>query len=162
MADHAHKGHTVVRVYTENNTSASKRRVRPKFRDMLADAVKGEFDLILADHLDRLTRSIRDLLPLLDLATEHGVGTTTVSGELDLTTDMGRMLAGILGHGLQRCPGRARVPRRSERMGRHAAEVQGVIAQQHRPQRFTRAMARQVRQRGLTVARRAGYFATQS
>jgi hypothetical protein len=46
--------------------------------------------------LDRLTRSLRDLLPLLDLATEHGVGVTTVSGDLDLTTDMGRTLAGIL------------------------------------------------------------------
>jgi DNA invertase Pin-like site-specific DNA recombinase len=94
VADRPHM--TVVATYMDNDVSATKRRVRPGFAQMLADAKAGEFDLIVAYHLDRLTRTIRDLLPLLELAKEHGVGTTTVSGELDLTTDMGRMLAGIL------------------------------------------------------------------
>lgn len=89
-------GMAVVTTYTDNDMSATKRRVRPGFAQMLADAKRGEFDLIVAYHLDRLTRTIRDLLPLLELAKDHGVGTTTVEGDLDLTSDMGRMVAGIL------------------------------------------------------------------
>src|SRR4051812_35884784 len=78
---------SVVATYTDNDISASTRRMRPAFAQMLADARAGEFDLVVSVHLDRLTRTIRDLLPLLDLAKNEGVGTTTVSGELDLTTD---------------------------------------------------------------------------
>jgi DNA invertase Pin-like site-specific DNA recombinase len=89
--------YTVIRVFEDNDTSATKvRRGRKGFTEMLTDAKAGQFDLIVAYHLDRLTRTIRDLLPLLDLATVDKVGTTTVSGELDLTTDMGRLVAGIL------------------------------------------------------------------
>jgi site-specific DNA recombinase len=85
------------RIYEDNDTSATKStRGRKAFTEMLTDARAGQFDMIVAYHLDRLTRTIRDLLPLLELATVHGVGTTTVSGELDLTTDMGRLVAGIL------------------------------------------------------------------
>lgn len=87
---------TVVATYTDNDMSATKRRVRPGFAQMLADAKRGDFDMVVAYHLDRLTRTIRDLLPLLELAKDHGVGTTTVEGDLDLTSDMGRMVAGIL------------------------------------------------------------------
>lgn len=99
IAEHSTAETTYVldRVYDDNDTSASKRRVQRKgWTAMLAAAQSGEFDMILSYHLDRLTRSIRDLLPLLDLASVHGVGTTTVSGELDLTSDMGRLVAGIL------------------------------------------------------------------
>jgi DNA invertase Pin-like site-specific DNA recombinase len=87
----------VVAIFEDNDTSASKRGVvRKEWQRMLSEAQAGEFDLIVAYHLDRLTRTIRDLLPLLDLATHHGVGTTTVSGEIDLSSDMGRLVAGIL------------------------------------------------------------------
>lgn len=89
--------YTVVKVYEDNDTSATKGvRKRKAFTQMLADAKAGQFDLIAAYHLDRLTRTIRDLLPLLELATKHSVGTTTVSGDIDLNTDMGRLVAGIL------------------------------------------------------------------
>jgi site-specific DNA recombinase len=85
------------RVYEDNDTSASNRRVQRKgWTAMLDAALAGEFDMILSYHLDRLTRSIRDLLPLLDLATQHNIGTTTVSGDLDLATDGGRGYAGML------------------------------------------------------------------
>ena len=63
---------------------------------MLADGKAGEFDVIVALHLDRLTRSVKDYLPLVELAERYHVGTTTVNGELDLVSDQGQMLAGVL------------------------------------------------------------------
>jgi site-specific DNA recombinase len=87
----------VVKIYEDNDTSATKsRRARKDFTAMLAGAKAGEFDLIVSYHLDRLTRTIRDLLPLLELATKLNIGTTTVSGDIDLASDMGRLVAGIL------------------------------------------------------------------
>jgi site-specific DNA recombinase len=90
------EGWTITEVFSENSTSASGRRVRKEFDRMIEAAKRGEFDVIVALHLDRLTRTLKDYLPLLELAEKHGVGVTTVSGELDLTTDMGQTLAGVL------------------------------------------------------------------
>ncbi|MEO9138318.1 MAG: recombinase family protein, partial [Jatrophihabitans sp.] len=45
----------VVEVYEDNDVSATRKRVRPAFAKMLADAEAGHFDLILSYHLDRLT-----------------------------------------------------------------------------------------------------------
>jgi site-specific DNA recombinase len=90
------KGWTVVVVYRENDTSAAGRRPRPKFDQMLADAKAGKFDVIVATFLDRLTRSVRDLLPLIDLYRAHGVATATVRDSIDLTTDVGELVATIL------------------------------------------------------------------
>jgi site-specific DNA recombinase len=84
----------IVVVHQENDTSAM--RKRPVFDGMLADARSGAFDLIVAYHLDRLTRSLKDWLPLVELARDYGVGTTTTAGDLDLTTDAGRLVGGIL------------------------------------------------------------------
>lgn len=90
------RGWDVVAVYRDNAKSASGRKPRPEWLRMLADAKAGEFDVIVAMHMDRLTRTLGDYLPLAELAEHHGVGTTTVSGDLDLTTDMGQTIAGLL------------------------------------------------------------------
>jgi len=92
----AAKGWVVVRVYRENDTSASGRKPRPKFAQMLVDARNGEFDVIVATFLDRLTRSVRDLLPLIELYRQHKVATATVRDSLDLTSDVGELVATIL------------------------------------------------------------------
>ena len=52
--------------------------------------------MVLAWHLDRLTRNMLDLETLILLAEDHGVGVATVTGDIDLTSDVGRMVARIL------------------------------------------------------------------
>jgi site-specific DNA recombinase len=91
----------VVAVYVDNDRSASSRKPREQFTRMLEDAVPtaagaGQFDVIVAWHLDRLTRTLRDFLPLQALAHDHKVKVCTVAGDLDMTTDAGEMVAGIL------------------------------------------------------------------
>jgi site-specific DNA recombinase len=91
----AARGWTVIQVYVENDTSASAKR--PQYAAMLAAAAAGDFDVIIAWAVDRLTRSPREVEDLIDLAEDHGVMVATVAGDLDLTTDQGRLVGRILG-----------------------------------------------------------------
>lgn len=115
------RGWPVVRVYEDNATSASKDRgAKSGWATMLADIRSGRVTHVVAVDLDRLVRSTRDLLVLIDA----GAVVTTVDGELDLSSADGEfratMLAGIA---------RFEVRRKSERQVRANAHR----AQQGKP-----------------------------
>lgn len=76
--------------------SAYDGRERPAWHRVLAAVERAEVEVVLAWHLDRMTRSMLDLECLITLAEASGVGIATVSGDIDLTTDAGRMVARIL------------------------------------------------------------------
>ena len=83
--------------YVDNARSAT-RGIRPAYQRMLKDIEAGEIDMIVAWHPDRLYRKLADLLPLIELCDEHGVAIAThQAGDIDLTTDAGRLQAKILG-----------------------------------------------------------------
>lgn len=100
----------VVRVVTDNSVSASTGRVRPGWAQVLEAIKKGEVDVVVAWHLDRITRTMRDLEDLIELTQPRGVGVATATGDIDLTTDVGRMVARILA-----AVARAEVERKGER-----------------------------------------------
>lgn len=89
----AAKGITVVEVYEDNDTSASKRRgATTAWGRMLADIEAGRVDAVVAVDMDRLLRSMADLLELTKLEAK----VLTVSGEIDLTTPDGGFRAQML------------------------------------------------------------------
>jgi DNA invertase Pin-like site-specific DNA recombinase len=86
----------VVGEYVDNDTSASKSRADgTAWARLLEDARARKFEIVIAVDLDRLLRTINDLVTL----TETGAKVLTVDGEIDLTTADGEfratMLAGI-------------------------------------------------------------------
>jgi DNA invertase Pin-like site-specific DNA recombinase len=86
----------VVGEYEDNDTSASKSRASGTAWSRLLDDARGrKFEVVIAVDLDRLLRTISDLVIL----TETGAKVLTVDGEIDLTTADGEfratMLAGI-------------------------------------------------------------------
>lgn len=92
----AARGWTVVEEYADNDTSASNTRgPDTAWGRMLADAQAGRFDVVVSADLDRLLRSTRDLVALIDT----GAKVVTIDGEIDLSTADGEfratMLAGI-------------------------------------------------------------------
>ncbi|WP_306420052.1 recombinase family protein [Streptomyces sp. PKU-MA01144] len=93
----ARMGWEVVAVYPDNDVSAYSGAPRPKWQELLADIQRGEIDAIAVWHVDRLTRSPRELEDVIDLADRQGVELATVSGEIDLATPTGRMVARMLG-----------------------------------------------------------------
>lgn len=70
---------------------------RPGIQQVLAGLRSGKYAGVIVWRLDRLTRSIRDLLTLLDLANDHGVGLVSVTESLDTTSPMGRFVVHLLG-----------------------------------------------------------------
>lgn len=83
---------TVVRVFTDNDVSATRSRVRPGYRDMLAWIKAGAGRGVIGYEADRITRRDRESLDLLDLAVSHGlrIATVGIGGEYKLTTASGR------------------------------------------------------------------------
>ncbi|PRX95616.1 recombinase family protein [Allonocardiopsis opalescens] len=92
----ADRGWTVVRTLTDNDVSASGRRPRPAYQELLQMIRRREVDAVVAQALDRLLRRNIELEELIPLAERAGVRIVTVFGDLDLSTDVGRMVGRIL------------------------------------------------------------------
>ena len=99
--------------YEDNDYSATNGKPRPAYQRMLADIRAGTVNGIVAWHVDRLYRQPRDLEDLIDLANAHNLALATVSGDIDLSTDMGRLVARLVG-----ATNKAEVERKSARQKR--------------------------------------------
>lgn len=94
----AREGWEVAGVFADNDVSASTKSTspRPKYAAMLAAARAGQIQGILAYSNSRLTRRPRELEDLIDLHDQFGTRfATVVSGDDDLSTADGRMVARI-------------------------------------------------------------------
>lgn len=120
----AERGWEVVRTFVDNDVSASSRKPRPQYTAMLQLVEQGGADVLVAWHVDRLTRKLTDLEHLIELAQGTGLRIATVTGDLDLSTDAGRLVGRIL----------ASVARGEvERKGARQKRAQQQAAQQGRP-----------------------------
>lgn len=82
--------------FVDNDRSATN-GTRPAYLNMLADIRDGKIGAIVCWHVDRLYRQPRDLEDLIELAEAHGIALATCVGDVDLSTDMGRLVARLLG-----------------------------------------------------------------
>lgn len=90
------KGWDVVDVVHDVSKSAYTGKTRPGWQRVLEKVEGGAIDVIVAYHVDRITRSMVDLEHLIELAEKHGITIATATGDIDLTNDAGRMIARIL------------------------------------------------------------------
>lgn len=121
--------------FVDNDTSASSGKKRPAYERMLAAIEVGEVGAVVAWDLDRLHRRPVELEAFIDLADRHRLALATVSGDVDLSTAQGRLIARLKGS-----------------VARHEVE--------HKSARQTRA-ARQMAEAGKPKWRRAfGYLDT--
>jgi DNA invertase Pin-like site-specific DNA recombinase len=92
------RGWQVVQVYADNGVSGAKRRdQRPGLDAILKDASRGRFDVVLAWALDRLGRSLMDLLDTLSELEAVGVALVLHQQAIDTTTPAGRMFFQVTG-----------------------------------------------------------------
>lgn len=92
------RGLHVVEVFVDNDAGAStlSKKPRPAFDAMVNAAKEGRIDVILAYSNSRLTRRLAELEGLIQLHEGHGTEiATVVSGQDDLSTADGRMVARI-------------------------------------------------------------------
>lgn len=126
------RGWSVVEVVTDNDRSASRysRKSRPGWADVLGRIERGEVGVVLAQHLDRITRQPKEVEHLIDLVEETGVILATAEGQLDLTTGDGRAMARVAvtfaAHGSDATSRRMRAQREDRaRQGRPVRTVDG-------------------------------------
>jgi DNA invertase Pin-like site-specific DNA recombinase len=91
------KGWQVARVYPDNDVSAYSGKPRKEWTRLLADINDGLIDAVCCWHVDRLTRTPRELEDVIDLHDKAGIQLATVTGEIDLNTPTGRLVARTLG-----------------------------------------------------------------
>ena len=101
--------------YADNDISGFKGKVRPQWERLKADVSSGRLDVVVAWSIDRLGRSVRELLEFFDLCAGHGVIIHTCKeGHLDPASPVGRLIATILAAVAQ-----MESERKAERVKRH-------------------------------------------
>ena len=86
----------VYKIYTDSAYSGSNME-RPGLQDMIKDCENGKLDMVLVYKLDRLSRSQKDTLFLIeDVFEKHGVGFTSMTENFDTSTPHGKFIIGIL------------------------------------------------------------------
>jgi site-specific DNA recombinase len=90
------RGWEVTEVISDNDMSASTGKRRPGYERLLNLMLAGKVDAVVVWAVDRLTRRLVDLEQIITICETTRVRLATVTGDLDLSTDTGRMLARIL------------------------------------------------------------------
>ena len=91
-------GHTVVEVYEDQGISGAKGRdQRPQFDALLKAAVRREFNMLAVWSSDRLGRSLKHLVEVLEIIRDTGTGLYIHTQSVDTTTPAGRAMFGMLG-----------------------------------------------------------------
>jgi DNA invertase Pin-like site-specific DNA recombinase len=93
----ARMGHEVVEVYCDHAISGGNGRdKRPAFDKLHKDAARRKFDLVMAWSVDRLGRSLQDLVAFLEHLRATRVELFLHQQGLDTTTPAGRAMFGML------------------------------------------------------------------
>ncbi|MFC1574404.1 recombinase family protein [Candidatus Latescibacterota bacterium] len=137
---------------------------RPAFVRMLSDAHKRSFDVLIVWKLDRLSRSLKDLITTLETLGSLGIDFISYDNSLDTSTPTGKLVFHVVGSVAEFerdiirdrvRAGLANARRKGIRLGRPSilAKVIGKIHILKEKGLSNRAIARQVRVGEATVRR---------
>src|SRR5947209_3168001 len=91
------KGWAIVERYVDADISAYRGKARPQYRRMVEDIESGHIGAVVVYHADRLHRHPRELEDFIELCDRTGTKLATVSGDVDLGTHEGQLIARIQG-----------------------------------------------------------------
>jgi DNA invertase Pin-like site-specific DNA recombinase len=92
------RGWTVAEIYEDAGISGAKGRdQRPGFDQLLKDASRRKFDVVMAWAIDRMGRSLRDLLDTIEHLQATGVDLYLDQQNIDTTTPAGKLLFQVTG-----------------------------------------------------------------
>ena len=92
------QGYTIIKIYSDNGFSGTKSTAdRPALNDLMADARKKSFDMVLVWSLDRLGRSLKHCLELLQELQELKVDLFFQQQGMDTSTSSGKLMFSMIG-----------------------------------------------------------------
>ncbi len=89
------KGYLLVEEFVDLGISGTKEK-RPALDNMLLKVKNKEFDAVIVSGLDRISRSTKHFLNLLDFLETNNVSLISLRENLDFTSSTGRMVASVL------------------------------------------------------------------
>lgn len=89
-------GWQIVKKYTDAGISGATID-RPELKQMILDAGAGHINAILVYKLDRLSRSLRDIILTIDELREYNTDFVSITEQIDTTTAVGRLMFHIIG-----------------------------------------------------------------
>jgi DNA invertase Pin-like site-specific DNA recombinase len=92
----AQRGFDITREYTDHGISGSKAR-RPGLDAMMADARRGEFSVVLVAAFDRIARSTKNFLEIVDELSSANIEFISAREAIDTSGPMGRMFLTMVG-----------------------------------------------------------------
>ena len=92
------KGYVVTEIFTDEGISGSKgREIRTGFDNIIKGAIKKDFDIILVWSVDRLGRSLQDLVSFLNEIHSVGCDLYIHQSGIDTSTPTGKMMFQFIG-----------------------------------------------------------------
>jgi site-specific DNA recombinase len=93
------RGWTPVKEYIEEGKSARTEDIgkRSVFKEMIADALLGKFEVLIVHKLDRFSRNLRITLEYFDKLLKAGVTFVSINEQMDFTTPSGKVHLALLG-----------------------------------------------------------------
>ena len=89
-------GYQITQIYSDNGISGSKgREDRPALNQMMKDAVNRQFEMVMCWSIDRLGRSITNLIEIMNELNELKIDMFFSQQSIDTQTSSGRMIFGI-------------------------------------------------------------------
>lgn len=87
----------IVDYYIDEGISAKNIKDRPDINRLINDVKEGKINNVLVYKLDRLTRSVKDLISLIELFEQYNCTFSSVTEKLDTSNAVGRMFIKIIG-----------------------------------------------------------------
>jgi DNA invertase Pin-like site-specific DNA recombinase len=92
------QGYTIIKIYSDNGFSGTKLTAdRPALNELMTDARKRKFDMVLVWSLDRLGRSLKHCLELLQELQELKVDLFFQQQGMDTSTSSGKLMFSMIG-----------------------------------------------------------------
>lgn len=89
-------GWTLYKKYIDHGYTGANMK-RPDFSNMMIDARQRKFDILVVWKLDRLSRSLKDLINTLDELGHLGIDFISYDNHLDTSTPTGKLVFQIIG-----------------------------------------------------------------
>src|ERR1035441_3053405 len=91
----AKRGYQIVGEYIDRISGVKSRR--PGLDALMKDARRGKFDLVFVSGFDRIARSLRDFLQILDELESMGIEFASAREAIDTSGPMGRLILTLIG-----------------------------------------------------------------
>ena len=91
------EGHEIYNLYEDRGISGKNITNRPGIKQLLEDATKNKFDLVVVWKLNRISRKLLDILNIVDLLNKHNIAFRSLTESFETETPSGKLQLNIMG-----------------------------------------------------------------